>query len=561
MAGRRRQLFMARFPSFADKTCQSFVSPCLLPDCVALLLTAASTRFYTSRSLIFAFFPSRPLAPCFIVGDGAEWQIQSNWPAGRPAPALTIPLRELLSGAEESIFPLATITKQTETQRTHTHTRDTRGASWEQVKRKERKWNEEEEEEWKERKQMMECRMDAHAVSAQLLSTRIHSSPSVVSLDSTSGNLLASPFLQTCLPVCHLLLQRLWGIDLPVSISSWKTLCPTPPTDEMNRRKSMPIDAIAAWALPFAQLLSSRSVPPASVAIYPSIYLSLLVYDDGLFLLMLSHLPMKSGPSPTSFSLPAFHSSYSIRLLCVLFRYAKRRPIDRSVASINISTLEVDGRRFLLYRLVIMFPFTSCRLGLGLSATRARFDFVVPDSRSDGAGIIIADCCCSPSFFPFCLFHDPFLSLSLFRLLYLVPSCPAIPPCSFGHEPGKGRARFLARTFVRHGLSHASTDDWSVTLCLLLVHSLTHTNDPSTHPCTFFFFFLFFHHCVYMRSYLFLFLSRLCWQQQKSLAAQLAAQLAWKKRAPPDCCWVGKRHRPPSSAAYETQAIDSHAMA
>ena len=60
--------------------------------------------------------------------------------AGRPAPALTIPLRELLSpGAEESIFPLATITKQTETQRTHTHTRDTRGASWEQVKRKERK--------------------------------------------------------------------------------------------------------------------------------------------------------------------------------------------------------------------------------------------------------------------------------------------------------------------------------------------------------------------------------------------------------------------------------------
>ena len=57
--------------------------------------------------------------------------------AGRPAPALTIPLRELLSGAEESIFPLATITKQTETQRTHT--RDTRGASWEQVKRKERK--------------------------------------------------------------------------------------------------------------------------------------------------------------------------------------------------------------------------------------------------------------------------------------------------------------------------------------------------------------------------------------------------------------------------------------
>ena len=158
-----------------------------------------------------------------------------------------------------------------------------------------------------------------------------------------------------------------------------------------------------------------------------------------------------------------------------------------------ISTLEVDGRRFLLYRLVIMFPFTSCRLGLGLSATRARFDFVVPDSRSDGAGIIIADCCCSPSFFPFCLFHDPFLSL--FRLLYLVPSCPAIPPCSFGHEPGKGRARFLARTFVRHGLSHASTDDWSVTLCLLLVHSLTHTNDPSTHPCTFFFFF-FFHHCV-----------------------------------------------------------------
>ena len=186
---------------------------------------------------------------------------------------------------------------------------------------------------------------------------------------------------------------------------------------------------------------------------------------------------MKSGPSPTSFSLPAFHSSYSIRLLCVLFRYAKRRPIDRSVASINISTLEVDGRRFLLYRLVIMFPFTSCRLGLGLSATRARFDFVVPDSRSDGAGIIIADCCCSPSFFPFCLFHDPFLSLSLslFRLLYLVPSCPAIPPCSFGHEPGKGRARFLARTFVRHGLSHASTDDWSVTLCLLLVHSHTHT--------------------------------------------------------------------------------------
>ena len=347
--------------------------------------------------------------------------------------------------------------------------------------------------------------MDAHAVSAQLLSTRIHSSPSVVSLDSTSGNLLASPFLQTCLPVCHLLLQRLWGIDLPVSISSWKTLCPTPPTDEMNRRKSMPIDAIAAWALPFAQLLSSRSVPPASVAIYPSIYLSLLVYDDGLFLLMLSHLPMKSGPSPTSFSLPAFHSSYSIRLLCVLFRYAKRRPIDRSVASINISTLEVDGRRFLLYRLVIMFPFTSCRLGLGLSATRARFDFVVPDSRSDGAGIIIADCCCSPSFFPFCLFHDPFLSLSLslFRLLYLVPSCPAIPPCSFGHEPGKGRARFLARTFVRHGLSHASTDDWSVTLCLLLVHSLTHThthtNDPSTHPdpCTFFFFFFFSSLCVY----------------------------------------------------------------
>ena len=87
-------------------------------------------------------------------------------------------------------------------------------------------------------------------------------------------------------------------------------------------------------------------------------------------------------------------------------------------------------------------------------------------------------------------------SLSLFRLLYLVPSCPAIPPCSFGHEPGKGRARFLARTFVRHGLSHASTDDWSVTLCLLLVHSLTHTHthkrslDASLYFLLFLFFFI-----------------------------------------------------------------------
>ena len=135
MAGRRRQLFMARFPSFADKTCQSFVSSCLLPDCVALLLTAASTRFYTSRSLIFAFFPSRPLAPCVLLLAMAPNDRFNQ--TGRPAPALTIPLRELLSGAEESIFPLATITKQTETQRTHT--RDTRGASWEQVKRKERK--------------------------------------------------------------------------------------------------------------------------------------------------------------------------------------------------------------------------------------------------------------------------------------------------------------------------------------------------------------------------------------------------------------------------------------
>ena len=58
---------------------------------------------------------------------------------GRPAPALTIPLRELLSpGAEESIFPLATITKQTETQRTHTrHERSKLGAS--QTERKKMK--------------------------------------------------------------------------------------------------------------------------------------------------------------------------------------------------------------------------------------------------------------------------------------------------------------------------------------------------------------------------------------------------------------------------------------
>ena len=125
MAGRRRQLFMARFPSFADKTCQSFVSPCLLPDCVALLLTAASTRFYTSRSLIFAFFPSRPLAPCFIVGDGAEWQIQSNWPAGRPPLWRSRCVSSSLQERRNPFFHLRRSPNKLK-RNAHTHTHETR---------------------------------------------------------------------------------------------------------------------------------------------------------------------------------------------------------------------------------------------------------------------------------------------------------------------------------------------------------------------------------------------------------------------------------------------------